>query len=218
MANVLQQRLGNQHLAGNPLPTAAAVVAHFGAIQAQDYANAKWALGLRMQEATDAIMDDAFNMGEILRLRVMRPTWHFVTPPDVRWLVELTPPRVNVANAYMYRKLGLDDALFRRSNKTITKALAGGHYLTRPELAAVLAGRESRRRGCGWVTSCTGRNWTWSCAAVRGGTSSSPTPFWTNTIRRREVCPTTWPWPNWPGATSALMARRRWPISPGGRA
>jgi hypothetical protein len=106
MANVLQQRLGNQHLAGNPLPTAAAVVAHFGAIQAQDYANAKWALGLRMQEATDAIMDDAFNMGEILRLRVMRPTWHFVTPPDVRWLVELTAPRVNVAMLTCTANLG----------------------------------------------------------------------------------------------------------------
>jgi hypothetical protein len=100
VANVLQQRLWNQQLAGNPLPSAAAVVAHFGAVQAQDYANAKWALGLRMQEATDAIMDDAFNRGEILRLHVMRPTWHFVTPADIRWLVELTAPRVNVANAY----------------------------------------------------------------------------------------------------------------------
>jgi hypothetical protein len=147
MLNVLQQRLGNQRLAGNPLPSAAAVVAHFGAAQAQDYANAKWALGLRMQEATDAIMDDAFNRGEILRLHVMRPTWHFVTPADIRWLVELTAPRVNVANAYMYRKLGLDDILFRRSNKAIAEALAGGRYLTRPELAAVLARAGIRASG-----------------------------------------------------------------------
>jgi hypothetical protein len=101
VANVLQQRLWNQQLAGNPLPSAAAVVAHFGAVQAQDYANAKWALGLRMQEATDAIMDEAFNRAEILRLHVMRQTWDFVTPADFRWLVELMAPRVNLANAYM---------------------------------------------------------------------------------------------------------------------
>jgi hypothetical protein len=100
MLNVLQQRLGNQHLAGNPLPSAAAVVAQMGALQAQDYINAKWSLGVRMQDATEASIEDAFNNGEILRLHVMRPTWHFVTPADIRWLVELTAPRVNVANAY----------------------------------------------------------------------------------------------------------------------
>ena len=69
----------------------------------------------------------------------MRPTWHFVTPADIRWLLELTAPRVNQANAYMYRKLELDDALFRRSNAAIARALEGGRHLTRAELASVLA-------------------------------------------------------------------------------
>jgi hypothetical protein len=133
MLNVLQQRLWNQHLVGNPLPTAAAVVARFGAIQAQDYANVKWSLGLRMQEATDATIDDAFTGGRSCTF-TSYPTWDFVTPADIRWLVELMAPRVNLANAYMYRKLELDEALFKRSKQ----AFAGGHNLTRPGLAAVL--------------------------------------------------------------------------------
>jgi hypothetical protein len=56
MFNVLQQ-----HLTGNTRPTDAAVVTRLGAIQAQDYANARWWLGLRMQGATDATIEEAFN-------------------------------------------------------------------------------------------------------------------------------------------------------------
>jgi hypothetical protein len=68
----------------------------------------------------------------------MRPTWHFVLPHDIRWLLKLTAPRVNAASAYYYRRLGLDDAVFRRSNHALARALEGGNQLTRTELARVL--------------------------------------------------------------------------------
>jgi hypothetical protein len=68
----------------------------------------------------------------------MRPTWHFVLPHDIRWLLELTAPRVNAASAYYYRRLELDDAVFRRSNRALASALEGGNQLTRTELARVL--------------------------------------------------------------------------------
>ena len=68
----------------------------------------------------------------------MRPTWHFVMPADIRWMLKLTAPRVNAVSAYYYRKLELDDALFRRSNTAIGKALRGGKQLTRSELAQAL--------------------------------------------------------------------------------
>ena len=68
----------------------------------------------------------------------MRPTWHFVTPADIRWMLELTGPRVNAFNAYKYRQLELDDALFKRSHAAIVKALQGGQQLTRAELREVL--------------------------------------------------------------------------------
>ncbi len=68
----------------------------------------------------------------------MRPTWHFVSPADIRWLLELTAPYVNATNAYYYRQQALDDAIFRRSNEVLAKALQGGKQLTRPELLSAL--------------------------------------------------------------------------------
>ncbi len=140
MANrIAIQRLYNQHLEGQKFQTPGEVVAWLGAVQAQEYALAKWALGLRMEQATDDGVEQAFNDGAILRTHVMRPTWHFVTPADIHWILELTAPRVHQFNAYMYRKLELDDALLRRSSVVIASALEGGKHLTRAELGAALA-------------------------------------------------------------------------------
>jgi hypothetical protein len=137
--NIAVQRLYNQHLEGQKFLTAAEVVGWLGAVQAQEYGLAKWALGLRMENATDDTIEQAFTDGAILRTHVMRPTWHFVTPEDIRWILELTAPRVHAVNAYIYRRLELDEALFARSNAAIIKALEGGHHLMRAELGAVLA-------------------------------------------------------------------------------
>lgn len=134
----LRQRLAAQHLLTPRHTRAADVVAMFGAVQAQDFYGAKWALGQRMMHATDAALDDAFNAGEILRTHVLRPTWHFVTPQDIRWLLELTAPRVHAVNAFMYRNLELDDALFRRSENIFTRTLRNGKSSTREELGAAL--------------------------------------------------------------------------------
>lgn len=110
-------------------------------MQAQDYAGAKWAIGIRLPGSTDADIEAAFNRGRILRTHALRPTWHFVTPADIRWLLALTAPRVHAANARTYRKLGLDAATLRRGDSALTRALEGGHHLTRAELRTVLAQR-----------------------------------------------------------------------------
>ena len=139
MMNVAAQRLYNQHIEGPKLQTPAEVVAWLGAVQAQEYLHARWALGLRMEQATEAAVEQAFNDGAILRTHVMRPTWHFVTPDDIRWILELTAPRVHQFNAYMYRQLELDDALLARSSALLVKVLEGGKHLTRAELGVALA-------------------------------------------------------------------------------
>ena len=79
-----------------------------GAVQSQDYAGAKWGLGQRLKDATDAAIDRDFNDGKILRTHLMRPTWHFVAPEDIRWMLMLTAPRGPCANVFMYRQLELD--------------------------------------------------------------------------------------------------------------
>ena len=109
-----------------------------GAVQSQEYANAKWSLGQRLPDARDAAIEQAFAAGRILRTHVMRPTWHFVTPADIRWLLKLTAPRVKVALGYYTRRLELDDAVLGRANDVLAGALAGGRQLTRAELVAAL--------------------------------------------------------------------------------
>jgi hypothetical protein len=107
-----QRRLANQHIASAAFDTPADEVKWLVAVQAQDYASAKWALGLRLQGAVDRDIEQAFTAGAILRTHLMRPTWHFVTPVDIRWLLDLTAPRLHAAKAYMDHKLGLDQAVF----------------------------------------------------------------------------------------------------------
>lgn len=137
--NIAVQRLYSQRLAGPTCPTPDAVVAALGAVQAQEYALAKWALALRMEAARDAALEAAFAAGTILRTHVLRPTWHFVAPADIRWLLELTAPRVHQTSGHRYRQLELDEVLLQRSDALLVGALEGGKFLTRAELGAVLA-------------------------------------------------------------------------------
>jgi hypothetical protein len=136
--DIAQKRLHNQHITRRTLETPQALVEWLGAVQAQDFAAAKWALGLRLQGVTDDDIEQAFTDGAILRTHVMRPTWHFVSPADIRWLLALTAPRVHAASAYYTRKLELDDAVFRRTHTVLANALEGGKQLTRDELASAL--------------------------------------------------------------------------------
>jgi hypothetical protein len=131
-------RLHNQGLNEPTFKEPGDAVAWLGAVQAQDYTGAKWALGMRLQGATDASLDAAFNAGQILRTHVMRPTWHFVAPADIRWLLSLTAPRVHAVNASLYRRLELDAPTFTRSHGVLEKALEDGKHLTRQELRGTL--------------------------------------------------------------------------------
>src|SRR5512132_4581868 len=129
--DIAHHRLNNQRLSSSEFKKPAEVVKWLGAVQAQDYYAAKWALGQRMPNATDDAIEEAFANGKILRTHIMRPTWHFVAPADIRWLLRLTAPRVNAANTYYYRKLELGAAVFKLSNKVLAKALRDGKHSTR---------------------------------------------------------------------------------------
>jgi hypothetical protein len=136
--DIAARRLQAQRLAGAPFTTAVDAVRWLGAVQSQDYGAAKWALGQRTREATDADLDRLFDQGAILRTHVMRPTWHFVLPEDIRWLLELTGPRIVRGLAGRYRQLEIDDGVVARATEAFTSALAGGRHLTRAELGDVL--------------------------------------------------------------------------------
>lgn len=139
MHTFADQRLYNQRLVASTFTEPQEVVAWLGAVQAQEYLLAKWALALRLpQQVTDAAIDQAFADGSILRTHAMRPTWHFVAPADIRWLLKLTAPRVHALNDYYYRQVELDADLFKRSADILIRALRDGKQITRTEIAAQL--------------------------------------------------------------------------------
>jgi hypothetical protein len=136
-SDIIGLRLHNHHL-GTALGSPEVVVQSFGAMQAQDYAGAKWAVAQRTTGATSTEIDQAFAEAKMLRTHLMRPTWHFVAAADIRWLLALTAPRIKRLAAYYERKLGLDEVLLAQTNQLITDALQGGQQLTRHELGTVL--------------------------------------------------------------------------------
>ncbi len=136
--DISNARLVCQQVAGTAFTTPKEIVSWMGAMQAQDYHMAKWAMGLRLPGATDAIIEDAFNKGEILRTHVLRPTWHFVAAEDILWMLKLTAPHLNQAMKSRQRQLGLNEKIFSKSNSIIERALEPGEHLTRAELIAEL--------------------------------------------------------------------------------
>jgi len=132
--DVTRRRLHNQRLRGAPWETPRQVVRGLAAMQAQEQAYAKWSVAQRTHGLVLADVERALAEGAILRTHVLRPTWHFVTAADIRWLLGLTAPRIHVRNAHRYRELGLDDAVLARSRAILIRSLRGGRHLTRKEI------------------------------------------------------------------------------------
>jgi hypothetical protein len=136
---IAHARLRNSRLVGEPLASPVDVVRWFGAVQSQDVPGALWALAQRLPPgATMAELGAAFDRGEIIRTHVLRPTWHFLAPEELRWIQDLTGDRVHRAAGTMYRRLGLDDAAFAAAEGAMRAALAGGRALTRDEVGAAV--------------------------------------------------------------------------------
>lgn len=133
--DICRWRLAGQFLTRPGPKRAVDVVRALGAVQAQDYAGAKWGVGQRARDATDASIERELESGSILRTHILRPTWHFVAARDIRWMLALTSGRISAAMAPANRRLELDRAFVDRANAVFRAALTGGRSLTRGELA-----------------------------------------------------------------------------------
>jgi hypothetical protein len=134
------QRIFQQRVSHSLLVSPAEVVSWLGAVQAQDYMGAQWSLGLRMAGTTTVDrVEQGFNDGDILRTHVMRPTWHFVAPADIRWLLGLTKTRVEAKLTTMDRRMELDRPFLLKCYAIFENALRGCKQLTRAELGSALA-------------------------------------------------------------------------------
>ena len=131
-------RLQNQQVSATKFKTANELVCWMGAMQAQDYNQAKWAIGARLPHLTEDQIESAFNRGDILRTHLMRPTWHFVSPEDIYWLVSLSAKQIKSSMKTRNRQLELTEEVFKTSQEVIIKALEGNRHLTRDELSEFL--------------------------------------------------------------------------------
>lgn len=138
-SSILARRLAAHRLVPRVAVDPADIVSHLCAVQSQEYALALWAIGQRAQATSAADVERAADEGRILRTHILRPTWHFVAPADIRWMLALTSPRVHQGNATRYHQLGLDAATRQKARRLITRALERTTALTRTELAAALA-------------------------------------------------------------------------------
>jgi hypothetical protein len=126
-------------LAGASFDDPGDVVSWMGAIQAQDYGMSKWAVGVRLRSALgiDAV-EKAFNDGRILRTHVMRPTWHLVSPANIRWMLKLTAEHIKSCARSRDRKLEITESIYTKTNNLIENILRGHRALNLIEIASEL--------------------------------------------------------------------------------
>ncbi|MFV0328497.1 MAG: winged helix DNA-binding domain-containing protein [Dysgonomonas sp.] len=135
---ILSLRLSNHQLAGTEIKEPHNLVSWMGAMQSQSFEMAKWGIGCRMSGITNQMLDKALDKGDILRLHILRPTWHFVSKDDIYWMLDLSTPRVRKAIASSDKELGLTENFIKKTNTIIEKALAKDSNLTRQELQDII--------------------------------------------------------------------------------
>jgi len=132
------QRLVTHRLAGAPCTTPEEVVRWMGALQAQDYTQALWAIGLRTRSSTLADVEHAIAERKIVRTWPFRGTLHVVPAEDARWMLALSAPRMLRGATRRMAQLELDEAIMERCTTLFRDALRGGQRLTRAAMMTLL--------------------------------------------------------------------------------
>lgn len=133
-----RQRLVSQRVSGEKVDRPGDVMRRIGAMQAQDYAQALWGIGLRMTTATTDSVERAILAREIVRTWPMRGTLHFVPAEDAKWMLELCAARQVAGSRRRREELGLDDETMARCGELFGAALSGGKRLARPDMMKLL--------------------------------------------------------------------------------
>jgi hypothetical protein len=139
LTDIGMYRLQLQQVAKPQFDKAVDVVKWLGAVQAQDYLAALWAIGVRAKNLTEADVEQALVDRTIVRTWPLRGTLHFVPTEDTRWMLETFAPRVIAMNANrLKRESDLDEKVFTKCKKIFERELSGGKQLTRDELYSAL--------------------------------------------------------------------------------
>ncbi|CAG7614138.1 winged helix DNA-binding domain-containing protein [Paenibacillus allorhizosphaerae] len=140
MANMIiaYRRLLNQRIAWAKQKEPDEVLRGLGGVQAQDYAQALWAIGLRMQDATAADIERAIVNKKIVLTWAIRGTLHFVPAEDVKWMIKLLTPRILAQDKRRLEQLEIDPQLIAQCEALIRDALEDKSRILRPNLMKLL--------------------------------------------------------------------------------
>ncbi|HEY3800956.1 MAG TPA: winged helix DNA-binding domain-containing protein [Kofleriaceae bacterium] len=127
-------RLAAQRIVGGKPATPVDVVRHLLAVQGQDLAGGKWAIGVRAPNVTRADVDAALAARAIVRSWPMRGTLHLLAAEDLKWLLALGAPGVIAGSQRRRTQLGLDAKTLVKAQDVAERALAGGKRLSRDAL------------------------------------------------------------------------------------
>ncbi|MDR0429720.1 MAG: winged helix DNA-binding domain-containing protein, partial [Tannerellaceae bacterium] len=119
------------------------LVSWMGAVQAQDYKMVKWAIGCRLNLGKLSEVDSAIDNGDIIRTHILRPTWHFVSSNNLKWMLRLSSKKIISANTSRGKLFNLEPELYFKCNNLIEKILDGNQHLTKQEIKT-----ELNIRGC----------------------------------------------------------------------
>ena len=140
--DIARWRLRTQHLVRPYAASASEAVGSLLAVQAENPAQAGWAVASRTQHPDQADLAGLLDNGGVVRTHVLRTTWHFVLAEDIGWLLELTGPRLRRVTGRALRDVhGLDEHSIGQALTAITEALASRGHLSRAQLAGELAQR-----------------------------------------------------------------------------
>ncbi|TGL28170.1 winged helix DNA-binding domain-containing protein [Leptospira koniambonensis] len=136
--NIALTRLKHLHVSDAQYPSPEKVVEAMGAIQGQDYAASKWAIGLRTSGAKEEDVESAFLNKKIIRSWPLRGTLHLVSAKDIYWLLDLLGPPTISKYAAHYKKIELEPKVLKKCYSILSKNLSNQNFLTRKEISSIL--------------------------------------------------------------------------------
>ena len=138
LSSIPTLRLVSQQLVTANCKTSRELISWMGAMQAQDFNMAKWAIGVRLPDSTDKEIEDAMNCGEFVRTHILRPTWHFVSRDDIYWMLQLSAPRLKGIYKTYNKYLDITPDFIVKTNSLISKILDKESHQTRQEIGEKL--------------------------------------------------------------------------------
>ena len=142
--NPIAIRLLNQQLVAPQFNDPAEVVAHLGAMQAQEYRLMRWAVAMRTKKPSAKAFKKAFDDGRIIRLHLMRGTWQMVSAEDYWPMLELCATKAaSVIKGWMSsNKISIPDEELKRIREILAQTASDKRSVTKEDFVQALAEKD----------------------------------------------------------------------------